>query len=87
MVTSRRDGTFLIGRLITSLKWEAVSKMSSISDVVKYLIPNKCETLSLLICLIYDIDRIFSMFFFPVHKYFFISNRIYLSTQIVWLYR
>ena len=49
MVTSRRDGTFLIGRLMTSLKWEAVSKMSSISEVVRYLIPNKCETLSLLI--------------------------------------
>ena len=49
MVTSRSDGTFLIGRLMTSLKWEAVSKMSSISEVVRYLIPNKCETLSLLI--------------------------------------
>src|SRR5690554_828034 len=41
LVISRKEGTFLIDRLITSLKWSAVSKMSSISDSFRYFIPNK----------------------------------------------
>ena len=86
IVTSLREGTFLIGRLITSLKCEEVSKMSSISASVRYLIPNKCETLNLLICLIYDIYFIFSLLLLPMHKDFLISNGINLPTQIVGLY-
>ncbi len=46
MVTSRREGTFLMGRLSTSLKLSAVSKMSSKSPASKSLIPNKCLLLS-----------------------------------------
>jgi hypothetical protein len=38
-VTSRSEGTFLIGRLITSLKLSAVSKISLISSSVISLIP------------------------------------------------
>src|SRR5690606_1991708 len=49
MVISRREGTFLIGRLITSLKWSAVSKISWISASVMYFIPSKWFTLSSLI--------------------------------------
>ena len=41
MVISRSEGTFLIGRLITSLKWSAVSKISCISFSVIYLIPKR----------------------------------------------
>ena len=48
-VVSRSVGTFLIGRLITSLKLSAVLKMSSMSSTVKYFIPSKCLTLSELI--------------------------------------
>src|SRR5690606_7519504 len=41
IVISRSEGTFLIDRLITSLKWSAVSKISWISDSLRYFIPNK----------------------------------------------
>jgi DNA-directed RNA polymerase alpha subunit len=41
MVTSRKEGTFLIGRLITFLKLSAVLKMSSISCAVKFFIPSR----------------------------------------------
>ncbi len=38
-VISRREGTFLIGRLMTSLKLSAVSKMSRMSSSVMFLMP------------------------------------------------
>jgi hypothetical protein len=41
-VTSRREGTFLMGLLIMALKLSAVSNTSSISSRVMSLIPNKC---------------------------------------------
>ena len=41
IVTSRKEGTFLIGRLITSLNWSAVSKIKSISCLVMCFIPIK----------------------------------------------
>jgi hypothetical protein len=41
MVMSRKDGTFLMGRLMTSLKESAVVKMVFISEVVKSRIPIK----------------------------------------------
>ena len=41
MVISRKDGTFFIGRLITSLNWSAVSNIKSISLLVMYFIPSK----------------------------------------------
>ena len=46
IVISLREGTFLIGRLMTSLNWSAVVKISSISSAVRYLIPNRWLTLS-----------------------------------------
>src|SRR5690554_1376407 len=46
MVISLSEGTFLIGRLITSLKCSAVSKIKSISSFVIYFIPSKWLTLS-----------------------------------------
>ena len=42
IVTSLSEGTFFIGRLITSLKLSAVEKISWISSAVMFLIPNKC---------------------------------------------
>ena len=47
MVMSRNEGTFLIGRLITSLNASAVLKIISISFLVKSFIPVKCSTLKL----------------------------------------
>ena len=41
IVISRKEGTFLIGRLITPLKLSAVVKISSISSRVRSLIPVK----------------------------------------------
>ena len=46
MVMSRREGTFLMERLRTSLKWSAVSKIRSMSSRLRYLIPSKWRTLS-----------------------------------------
>ena len=45
IVISLRDGTFFIGRLITSLKLSAVLNINSISFLVKSLIPVKCSML------------------------------------------
>src|SRR5690554_7030874 len=42
MVISLSEGTFFIGRLITSLKLSAVSKIKLISANVSCLIPSKC---------------------------------------------
>ena len=41
IVISLSVGTFFIERLITSLKWSAVSKIRSISFLLRYFIPNK----------------------------------------------
>jgi uncharacterized protein (DUF952 family) len=41
MVMSRSEGTFLIGRLITSLKLSAVENINSISESLSPLIPNR----------------------------------------------
>ena len=49
IVISRSEGTFFIGRLMTSLKWSAVSKINCISFSVIYLIPNRWFTLNALI--------------------------------------
>ena len=49
MVISLSVGTFLIGLFITSLKLSAVLKIRSISDLVKSLIPSKCDILNSLI--------------------------------------
>src|SRR5690554_998648 len=49
IVMSLSVGTFLIGRLITSLKVVAVCKINSISLLLKSFIPNKCFVLSRLI--------------------------------------
>src|SRR5690606_15746287 len=46
MVISLREGTFLIGRLMTSLKLSAVSKISWISSSLMSFIPSKCRVLS-----------------------------------------
>src|SRR5690606_30420799 len=46
MVISRKEGTFLIGRFSTSLKFAAVSKINWISLLFKSLIPNKWRVLS-----------------------------------------
>jgi len=43
IVTSRKEGTFFMGRLITSLKLSAVSKINSMSLAVMFLMPNKCR--------------------------------------------
>jgi hypothetical protein len=42
IVTSLNDGTFFIGRLITSLKLSAVENISSISSLVIFFIPKRC---------------------------------------------
>ena len=41
-VVSRRLGTFLMGRLMTSLNSRAVSRISSTSPGVRYLMPRTC---------------------------------------------
>ena len=46
MVMSLSDGTFFIGRLITSLKLSAVENISSISANVIFFIPRRCLVLS-----------------------------------------
>ena len=46
MVMSRKEGTFLIGLLITSLKPSAVRKINSISSGTRSLIPSRCSVLS-----------------------------------------
>jgi len=43
MVTSRKEGTFLMGLFITSLKLSAVSKINSMSLVVMFFIPSRCR--------------------------------------------
>ena len=55
IVTSRKEGTFLMGRLMTSLNSRAVAIMSSISSGVRSLMPNKCLVLSFCIFLFYAI--------------------------------
>ena len=45
IVTSRREGTFLIGRLITSLNSLAVSKIKFMSLAVRSFIPSRCFVL------------------------------------------
>src|ERR1022692_4016525 len=47
MVTSRRDGTFLMGRLMTALKVSVVVKIRLMSSTVRSLIPVRFLTLSL----------------------------------------
>src|ERR1035437_7946745 len=49
MVVSLKEGTFLIGRLITALKLSAVEKISWISSFVISFIPSRCFVLSLVI--------------------------------------
>ncbi len=46
MVMSRSEGTFLMVRLMTSLKFSAVEKIRSISARESSLIPIKCGVLS-----------------------------------------
>jgi hypothetical protein len=46
MVTSRSEGTFLIGRLSTSLNVSAVCRINWMSALVRFLIPSRCFTLS-----------------------------------------
>ena len=46
IVMSLSDGTFLIGRLMTSMNWSAVSKINSISFRVRSLIPRRCFVLN-----------------------------------------
>ena len=41
MVMSLKEGTFLIGRLMTSLNSSAVEKINSISSLVSCFMPNK----------------------------------------------
>ncbi|MNR43111.1 hypothetical protein D3C85_1617020 [compost metagenome] len=43
MVISLKEGTFFIGRLITSLKLSAVSKINSISFRLMSLMPKRCR--------------------------------------------
>ena len=86
MVMSRNEGTFLIGRLITSLNWVAVSKISWISASVRYLMPNKCFTLNSLILFIYQIYCIFIIFFLPTNHNTLVLNRINLSSAKIRLY-
>src|SRR3977135_2648707 len=45
IVTSRNDGTFLIGRFNTSLELSAVEKICSMSSFERFFIPNRCFTL------------------------------------------
>ena len=42
IVISRSEGTFFIGRLMTSMNWSAVSKMRLMSSGVMSFMPNKC---------------------------------------------
>jgi hypothetical protein len=44
-VRSLREGTFFIGRLMTSLKLAAVSKIKLISLTVRSLMPRRCLVL------------------------------------------
>src|ERR1700742_4290286 len=46
IVTSRREGTFLIGRFKTDLNVSAVSNISSMSARFRSFMPNKCLVLS-----------------------------------------
>ena len=69
IVISRKEGTFLIGRLITSLKASAVLNISSISFFVKSLIPITWSTLKLsIIFLGKKYYFIFSFYFLPFHR-------------------
>ena len=86
MVMSRNEGTFLIGRLITSLNWVAVSKISWISASVRYLIPNKCFTLNSLILFFYQVYCILIIFFLPTYHNTLVLNCINLSATKIGLY-
>src|SRR5690606_20122687 len=55
IVMSRNVGTFLIGRLITSLKLSAVCRIISISSFVMYLIPSRCGWLRLELIMEYPV--------------------------------
>ncbi len=69
MVISLREGTFLIGRLITSLNASAVLKINSMSFAVRSLVPIKCSTLKLSIrirCIKYHF--VFSFYFLPFYR-------------------
>ena len=61
MVISLKDGTFFMGRLITSLKLSAVLNIKLMSSVDSSLIPIRCSTLKLFII------------FFTIQYYFILS--------------
>src|SRR6185503_18968324 len=64
MVTSRSEGTFLIGRFKTVLKPSAVSNIRLISLGFKSLIPSKCLVLSPAIFLFRISDIRFRIYYF-----------------------
>src|SRR5882757_7434848 len=68
MVTSRKEGTFLIGLFNTDLKVSAVSNISSISARFKSFMPNKCLVLSPAI----SFDFGFRMFDFGINYFLFL---------------
>src|SRR5882757_5719470 len=63
IVTSRREGTFFMGRFNTVLKLSAVSNISWISAGFKSLIPKRCLVLNA-IFYISDFERSISDLFF-----------------------
>ncbi len=50
IVMSRSEGTFLIGRLITSLNWAAQCKIKWMSSGLSPLMPKRWRVLSLALC-------------------------------------
>src|ERR1019366_3364071 len=76
MVISRNEGTFFIGRLMTSLKFSAVLKIKLISSAVISFIPNKCLVLSFVIFFYFSI---FSFYHFLIHT----PNNVTLSAPSI----
>src|SRR5690606_36146730 len=91
MVMSLREGTFLIGRLMTSLKLSAVSKISWISSSLMSFIPSKCRVLSCCILVFTYFCNpncvFFKSFRLPLHAHVLAFERIDLTPMIVRLNR